>query len=383
MRSPNPTVILVPGVGMFSFGRSKPEARITGEFYTNAIHVMEGATALYDPATGDSLEQLEPYIARYCPDAPRPVALHNYVALPPREAFNIEYWQLEEAKLRRLPPEKELSRKVAVVVGASPGIGRAVAERLAKEGAHVVVADIQPELAQETATALQKAFGKETAAAEVVDATDRESLRRMLEAVTLRFGGVDILVQVAATFFPPDPATGRITEAQWRKTFDVNLMASMLAADEAQRVMIAQGTGGSIVLISSANAVVAKKGSWAYDTSKAALNHLIRELAVEFAPQIRVNGIAPATVVEGSLQFGRARVMSSLAKYGIAFDEGETTEALRDKLAGFYAQRTLLHKKVTPAEVAEAAFLLTSNRLGLTTGQILAVDAGLHEAFLR
>lgn len=383
MRSPNPTVILVPGVGMFSFGRSKPEARITGEFYINAIHVMEGATALYDETTGNSLEQLEPYIARYTPDAQRPSVVDNYVALPLREAFGIEYWQLEEAKLRRMPPEKELSRKVAVVVGASPGIGLSVAERLAKEGAHVVAADIHLELAQQTAAAVQKAFGKETASAAQVDATDRASVRRLMETVAMQYGGVDILVQVAAVFFPPDTTTGRITEEQWRKTFDVNLLAAMLAADEAQRVMAAQGTEGSIVLISSANGVVAKKGSWAYDTSKAALNHLVRELAVEFAPNIRVNGIAPASVVEGSLQFPRERVMSSLAKYNIAFDESESTEALRDKLSGFYAQRTLLKRKVSPTDIAEAAFLLASRRLHLTTGQTLSVDAGLPEAFLR
>ncbi len=307
----------------------------------------------------------------------------NYVALPPEEAFNIEYWQLEEAKLKRLSPEKELSRKVAVVIGASPGIGQAVAERLAREGAHVVVADIHAELAQQAAESLQKAFGKEVVAAETVDSTDREAVRRMLDAVVMRYGGLDILVQVAATFFPPDPQTGRITEEQWRKTFDVNLLASMLAADEAQKVMAAQGTEGSIVLISSANAVVAKKGSWAYDTGKAALNHLIRELAVEFAPRVRVNGVAPASVVEGSLQFPRERVMSSLAKYNLPFDGSETTEALRDKLSSFYAERTLLKRKVTPPDVAEAIFLLASRRLGLTTGQILAVDAGLPEAFLR
>jgi rhamnose utilization protein RhaD (predicted bifunctional aldolase and dehydrogenase)/NAD(P)-dependent dehydrogenase (short-subunit alcohol dehydrogenase family) len=380
MRSPNPTVILVPGVGMFSFGRSKAEARITGEFYINAIHVMEGATALEDNQSGAGL--LEPFIERYTPQAQRPSIVDNYVALPPREAFNIEYWLLEEAKLKRMPPEKELSRKVAVVVGASPGIGQTVAERLAQEGAHVVVADIRPEMAEQTASAVQSRFGMEVAAAETVDCTDRGSVRKMLGSVVQRYGGLDILVSVAAVFFPPD-STGHITEEQWRKTFDVNLLGSMLLADEAQKVMAAQGTDGSVVLISSANAVVAKKGSWAYDTSKAALNHLVRELAVEFAPRVRVNGVAPASVVEGSLQFPRERVMTSLAKYGIAFDSTETTEALREKLSAFYAERTLLKRKVTPAAVAEAVFQLASDRLGLTTGQTLAVDAGLPEAFLR
>jgi rhamnose utilization protein RhaD (predicted bifunctional aldolase and dehydrogenase)/NAD(P)-dependent dehydrogenase (short-subunit alcohol dehydrogenase family) len=382
LRSPNPTVVLVPGVGMFSFGRSKAEARITGEFYTNAIHVMEGATACGNGTNDTNTEQLEPFIAQFTPDAQHPTAVDNYVALPLSEAFGIEYWLLEEAKLKRMPPEKPLSRKVAVVLGASPGIGRSIAEKLAREGAHIVAADIKPELAEETAEAVRQAFGKETAIAETVDATNRDSVRQMLDSVTRQFGGVDILVSVAAVFFPPD-SSGRITEDQWRKTFDVNLLASYVAADEAAQIMKAQGSEGSIVLVSSANGVVPKKGSFAYDTSKAAVNHLIRELAIEYAPNIRVNGVAPASVVEGSLQFPRDRVLSSLAKYNIAFDESESTEELRGKLAGFYAERTLLKKKVTPTDIAEATYLLVSPSLHNTTGQTLAVDAGLPEAFLR
>lgn len=370
MRSANPTVALVPGVGLFSFGRSKAEARITGEFYVNAIHVMAGATALNDELPAQS-------------GIPEDRVVDNYVALPLSESFGIEYWLLEEAKLKRMPPEKELSRKVAVVLGASPGIGTAVAERLAKEGAHVVAADIRPELAQEVAAKVQQAYGKETAVAETVDCTDRASVRSLLERVTMQYGGVDIVVAVAAIFFAPDPTTGRTTEEQWRKTFDVNLLGSMLIADEANTVMQAQGTGGSIVLISSANAVVAKPGSWAYDTSKAAVNHLVREMAVTFAPNVRVNAVAPATVVEGSQQFPRDRVLTSLAKYNVPHDENESTESLRDKLSTFYSRRTLLHKQVTPALVAEAVGLLASPRLRLTTGQVLAVDAGLNEAFLR
>ena len=382
LRSTSPTVVLVPGVGMFSFGRNKAEARITGEFYVNAIHVMEGATAFYDPAHGDSLSLLEPYIEQFTPKAQRPSCLDNYVALPLNESFGIEYWLLEEAKMQRMPPEKELSRKVALVVGASPGIGYEVAARLAKEGAHVVIADIRAELAEDVASKVRSSFGKEVASAATTDATDRESVKRMLDEAVMHYGGVDVVVSVAATFFPSD-STGTIREDQWRKTFDVNLLASMVVADEAQKIMAAQGTEGSIVLISSANGVVAKKGSWAYDTSKAALNHLVREMAVTFAPKVRVNGVSPASVVEGSLQFPRERVISSLAKYAIAFDESESTEQLRDKLSAFYSERTLLKKKVTPSLVAEAAFLLASDRLKLTTGQNIPVDAGLPEAFLR
>lgn len=374
IRSSNPTVVLIPGVGMFSFGRNKPEARITGEFYINAIHVMEGATAMRDKTEGAS--------TKFVPvEADRVV--DNYVALPLSESFGIEYWLLEEAKLKRMPAEKELSRKVALVLGAGPGIGQSVAERLAKEGAHVVLADINPDNAAQTSAALQKGFGKETAIGLQVDATNRESVQQLLDKVALAYGGVDILVMVAAVFIAPDAATGRNTDAQWYKTYEVNVIGSYIVADEVQKVIAAQGTTGSMVLISSANAVVSKKGSLPYDTSKAAINHLTRELAIEYAPKIRVNAVAPASVVEGSQMFPRDRVIASLSKYKIAFTEEETTEALRDKLADFYASRTLLRIPVTPAAIAEAAYIAASPKLGLTTGQVIPVDSGLPEAFLR
>ena len=369
IRAATPTVVLVPGVGMFSFGRSKPEARITGEFYTNAIHVMEGATALNDDLPSQ-------------PGIPADRVVNNYVALPPLEAFNIEYWLLEEAKLQRMPPEKELSRKVALVIGTSPGIGTQVAERLAKEGAHIVTAAINPDLAQQAAATVQKGYGKETAGHEAISITDRDSVRKAIEGAILRYGGVDILVLVAAVFLAAD-TSGRNTDEQWRKTLDINIMGTVIPVDEVMQVIAAQGTQGSVVLISSANAVVAKKGSLAYDVSKAAVAHLIREMAVTYAPHVRVNGVAPASVVEGSLMFPRDRVISSLAKYNLPYEESETTEELRSRLAQFYASRTLLKKPVTPAAIAEAAYLMASPRTGLTTGQTLAVDAGLPEAFLR
>ncbi|WP_395094937.1 bifunctional rhamnulose-1-phosphate aldolase/short-chain dehydrogenase [Armatimonas sp.] len=361
LRSAEPSVVLIPGVGMLSFGKNKQEARITGEFYSNAIHVMAGATSMAaNPLTpagrGD-----------------------NYVYLTPREAFRIEYWLLEEAKLRRMPLEKELARQVAVVVGTGSGIGRAVVNRLVKDGACVVCADINLALAQETA-----AVHGEQAVAVECNITDRASVRAAMDAAVLAYGGIDTVVAVAAVIFSPDDA-GRVTEAQWRTTFDVNTLGSYLAADEAMEVMREQARGGQVVLISSANGVVAKQGSFAYDASKAALNHLVRELAVVGGPSgIRVNGVSPASVVSGSHQFPRDRVLTSLVKYGVAFDESEETEALREKLAGFYAQRTLLKKRVTPEAVAEAVFLLASpSRLPLTTGQSLPVDAGLTEAMLR
>jgi rhamnose utilization protein RhaD (predicted bifunctional aldolase and dehydrogenase)/NAD(P)-dependent dehydrogenase (short-subunit alcohol dehydrogenase family) len=378
MRAAEPTVVLVPGVGMFSFGKNKTEARITGEFYTNAIHVMEGATAFADgtPLSGPPPQAVEEQSGWSVVD--------NYVALPPREAFNIEYWALEEAKLRRMPAEKELSRKIAVVIGVGSGIGMAIATRLAMEGAHVVCADLKQDFAENAAITLQKLAGTDAAVAETVDCTDRISVQRLMDAAVQHYGGVDIFVCVAAVFFPPDEG-GRITEDQWRKTFDVNLLGSYVPADEAIRTMREAGRGGSVVLISSANAVVAKKGSFAYDTSKAALNHLVRELAVEGGSAgIRVNCVAPASVVEGSLQFPRERVMTSLAKYNIPFDESESTEDLRGKLSDFYAESSLLKRRVTPSMVAEAVFLLASERrTGLMTGQVLPVDAGLADAFLR
>jgi NAD(P)-dependent dehydrogenase (short-subunit alcohol dehydrogenase family) len=205
----------------------------------------------------------------------------------------------------------------------------------------------------------------------------------MLDQVALQYGGVDILVMVAAVFIAPDATTGRNSDAQWHKTFEVNVVGSYIVADEVQKVIAAQNTTGSIVLISSANAVVSKKGSLPYDTSKAAINHLTRELAIEYAPKIRVNAVAPASVVEGSQMFPRERVIASLNKYKIPFSPEEETETLRDKLAEFYASRTLLRIPVTPAAIAEAAYLAASPKLALTTGQVIPVDSGLPEAFLR
>ncbi|MGC4047205.1 MAG: bifunctional rhamnulose-1-phosphate aldolase/short-chain dehydrogenase [Armatimonas sp.] len=370
MRAADPTVVLVPGVGLLSFGKNAAEARITGEFFINAIHVMEGATSL--TGIGEVQADLDP--ALIC---------DNYVSLTRKEAFNIEYWALEEAKLQRMPAEKEVARKVAVVVGAGPGIGRNIATRLLTEGAHVVCADIKAELAEASASALCEKFGKDSAYGVPVDITNRESVKAALDAACLRYGGIDILVIVAAVFFPPDEK-GNLSDALFQKTFEVNVLGSFIAADEGAKRMLAQGSGGSIVLISSANAVVAKKGSLAYDTSKTALNHLVRELAVTYAPKIRVNAVAPATVVAGSQMFPKDRVIASLAKYNLPYSAEEDDEVLRERLADFYAQRTLLKARVNPTDIAEAAYLLcTPNRLPLTTGQVLPVDGGLTEAFLR
>jgi NAD(P)-dependent dehydrogenase (short-subunit alcohol dehydrogenase family) len=214
------------------------------------------------------------------------------------------------------------------------------------------------------------------------DMTQRESVRAMLDDLALAYGGLDAVAVTAGIFVSPDTA-GRIPDEKWALTYAINVTGLYLVADETARLWKAQGLSASLVLTTSVNAAVPKKGSLAYDTSKAAANHLVRELAVELAPLVRVNGVAPATVVQGSGMFPRDRVISSLAKYAIAYREDEPTTALTAKLSQFYAERTLLKRPITPADQAEAIFLLLSNRLRQTTGQILSVDGGLHEAFLR
>jgi NAD(P)-dependent dehydrogenase (short-subunit alcohol dehydrogenase family) len=214
------------------------------------------------------------------------------------------------------------------------------------------------------------------------DLTRRESIRGMLDEVALAYGGFDSICVTAGVFWPTD-TSGHIPDEKWDLIFKVNVSGSYLVADEAAKTFREQRLKGSVVLTTSANAVVAKKGSVAYDVSKAAANHLVRELAMELSPLVRVNGVAPATVVQGSAMFPRDRVIGSLAKYGIEYSEEEATESLVNKLAQFYAERTLTKAPITPADQAEAYFLLVSNRLSKTTGQILTVDGGLHEAFLR
>jgi NAD(P)-dependent dehydrogenase (short-subunit alcohol dehydrogenase family) len=350
---------------MVAWGKNKSESRVTAEFYNCAVAVMRGAEAM-----------------------------DEYTALPAQEAFDIEYWLLEEAKLRRMPAEQELARNVAVVVGAGSGIGKEVAHRLAKEGAHVVAADLSAEAAQSTADELTAIYGVGIGVAGTgiaacgpaiavgVNITDRASVRALLDQIVLAYGGIDNLVVTAGIFFPPD-TTGHIPDDKWGLTFAVNVTGGYIVADEARKIWEAQGLSGTLVLTTSANGVVAKKGSLAYDTSKAAANHLVRELAIELSPLVRVNGLAPATVVAGSAMFPRERVISSLAKYNLPWDEAEESDALRNRLAEFYAQRTLTRAPITPEDQAEAAWLLTSKALSKTSGQILTVDGGLHEAFLR
>ncbi len=365
IRDANPTVVLIPGVGMIAWGKDKSESRVTAEFYNCAVEVMRGAEAI-----------------------------DKYIALPQQEAFDIEYWLLEEAKLQRMPAEKELARQIVVVIGAGSGIGKETAHRLVKEGAHIVCVDLNEAAAQATAKEITDKYGIGIGVAGTglsncgpalglaANITERASIRAMLDQVALAYGGFDSICVTAGIFVPSD-TTGHIPDDKWALTFAINVTGSYLVGDEAYKTWKEQGLRGNLVLTTSANAAVAKKGSVAYDVSKAAGNHLVRELAIELAPLVRVNGVAPATVVQGSAMFPRDRVIGSLAKYNIPYKDDEATDSLVTKLAQFYADRTLTKAPITPADQAEAYFLLVTKRLSKTTGQIITVDGGLHEAFLR
>ncbi|MDP9290831.1 MAG: bifunctional rhamnulose-1-phosphate aldolase/short-chain dehydrogenase [Verrucomicrobiota bacterium] len=365
MRDPNPTVVLIPGLGMVAWGKDKSESRVTAEFYNCAVEVMRGAEAI-----------------------------DEYIALPQQEAFDIEYWLLEEAKLKRMPAEKELARQVVVVVGAGSGIGKEVAHRIVKDGAHVVCVDLNKDAASATAKEITDKYGLGIGVSGSgisgcgpsiglgANITDRASIRAMLNDVALAYGGFDSIAVTAGIFVSPD-TSGHIPDEKWALTFSINVTGLYMVGDEAAKTWKEQGLHGNLILTTSANAVVSKKGSLAYDTSKAAANHLIRELAIELAPLVRVNGVAPATVVQGSAMFPRDRVIGSLAKYNIPFTDDEQTESLVSKLAQFYADRTLTKAPITPADQAEAFYIWLTDRLSKTTGQIITVDGGLHEAFLR
>jgi rhamnose utilization protein RhaD (predicted bifunctional aldolase and dehydrogenase)/NAD(P)-dependent dehydrogenase (short-subunit alcohol dehydrogenase family) len=375
-RDASPTVVLIPGVGMFSFGKNKPESRITGEFYINAIGVMQGAGALGANQNCGEIPQAGPAAA-----ASEFTAHANYVALPPSEAFRIEYWKLEEAKIRRQPLEKELSRRVALIVGGGSGIGREVALLAAERGAHVVVADRDTAGAQSVAEEVAKLAGKEAVTFVSIDIRSRDAIKAALAATVKQFGGIDILINTAAMF--PSSPDGIISDALWALTLEVNVTANYLLADEAYKIFTEQGIDVSVVLTSSANAVVAKRGTEAYDVSKAAVSHLVRELAVTYAPLVRVNGISPATVVKGSTMFPRDRVIASLKKYNLPFDAADTDDGLRNVLAGFYATRTLTHKPIDPKDCAQAILFLAGPLTPCTTGHLIPVDGGLVEAYLR
>jgi len=328
--------VLLPGVGMFSFGKDFQTARVAGEFYVNAINVMRGAES----------------VSRYEP-------------IDEREKFRIEYWALEEAKLRRLPPPRPLTGRVALVTGGGSGIGRATARRLAAEGACVVVADRDTAAAEDVA-------GEFGGLAVTVDVTDEDAVAAAFRQAVLAYGGVDLVVNNAGlSISKPLLET---TEGDWDRQHDVLAKGSFLVAREAARIMVEQGIGGDLVYISSKNAVFAGPNNIAYGAAKADQAHQVRLLAAELGEHgIRVNGVNPDAVVRGSGIFASGWGAQRAAVYGVAEDE----------LGAFYAKRTLLKREVLPEHVAAAVFALTAGELSLTTGLHVPVDAGVAAAFLR
>ncbi|MEU3272570.1 bifunctional aldolase/short-chain dehydrogenase [Saccharomonospora sp. NPDC006951] len=340
MRGADPAIVLVPGVGMFSFGKDKQTARVAGEFYVNAINVMRGAESV-----------------------------SSYAPIPESEKFRIEYWKLEEAKLRRMPAPKPLATRVALVTGGGSGIGKAIARRLAAEGACVAVADRDLEAATGVAEEIGDA---DKAVAVAVDVRDENAIADAVAATTLAFGGVDLVVNNAGLSVSK-PLLDTST-SDWDLQHDVMARGSFLVSREAARTMIAQGMGGDIVYIVSKNGVFAGPNNVAYGATKADQAHQVRLLAAELGEHgIRVNGVNPDGVVRGSGIFASGWGAQRAAVYGVAEED----------LGAFYAKRTLLGREVLPEHVANAVFVLTAGELSHTTGLHIPVDAGVAAAFLR
>ncbi|MFF4084180.1 bifunctional aldolase/short-chain dehydrogenase [Streptomyces sp. NPDC001777] len=340
MRGADPAIVLVPGVGMFSFGKDKQTARVAGEFYLNAIQVMRGAEAV-----------------------------SSYAPIEESEKFRIEYWELEEAKLRRMPKPRPLAARVALVTGAGSGIGRAIAHRLVAEGACVVVADRD---AENAASVAQELGGPDAAVAVTADVTDEKQIVAAFEAAALAFGGVDLVVNNAG--ISVSKPLLETTAQDWDLQHDIMARGSFLVSREAARMMRAQGLGGDIVYVTSKNAVFAGPNNIAYSATKADQAHQVRLLAAELGEHgIRVNGVNPDGVVRGSGIFASGWGAQRAATYGVE----------EEKLGEFYAQRTLLKREVLPEHVANAVFALTGGDLTHTTGLHIPVDAGVAAAFLR
>ncbi|WP_248305592.1 bifunctional aldolase/short-chain dehydrogenase [Agromyces sp. H66] len=340
MRGADPLIVLVPGVGMFSYGANTQTARVAGEFYLNAINVMRGAEAL-----------------------------STYSPISDAEKFRIEYWALEEAKLQRLPRPKPHATRIALVTGAASGIGKAIATRLAAEGACVVIADLDLEKAQAAAAELGTT---DVAIGVQADVTDAAAVQRAVDDAVLAFGGLDLVVNNAGlSLSKPLLET---TEADWDLQHDVMAKGSFLVSKAAARVMIEQGLGGDIVYISSKNSVFAGPNNIAYSATKADQAHQVRLLAVELGEYgIKVNGINPDGVVRGSGIFASGWGANRAKTYGIPEED----------LGKFYAQRTILKREVLPEHVANAVIVLTGPELSHTTGLHIPVDAGVAAAFLR
>jgi rhamnulose-1-phosphate aldolase/alcohol dehydrogenase len=340
MRGADPAIILIPGVGMFSYGRDRQTARVAGEFYINAINVMRGAEAI-----------------------------STYAPIPESEKFRIEYWSLEEAKLRRLPAPKRHAGRIAFVTGAASGIGKAIARQFAAEGACVAIADIDGANACAVAAEIG---GQDVAIGLQVDVTDAARVRSAIDETLLAFGGIDVVVNNAG--LSVSKPLLETSERDWDVQHDVMAKGSFLVSQAAARAMIAQGFGGDIVYIVSKNAVFAGPNNVAYSAAKADQAHQVRLLAAELGEHgIRVNGVNPDAVVRGSGIFAGGWGAERAAVYGVPEEE----------LAAYYAQRTLLKREVLPEDVARCVAAITSDEFSHTTGLLVPVDAGIAGAFLR
>ena len=343
IRGKDPLIVLVPGVGMFSFGKDKQTARVAGEFYVNAINVMRGAEGL-----------------------------STYAPIDESEKFRIEYWALEEAKLQRMPQPKPLATRVALVTGAASGIGRATAEKLAAEGACVVIADLDPAKAQAAAEEIAGGKGADVAVGVQVDVSDAAAVQAMVDATVLAFGGVDLVVNNAGLSL--SRSLLETTEKDWDLQHDVMAKGSFLVSQAAAKAMIAQEMGGDIVYISSKNSIFAGPNNVAYGAAKADQAHQVRLLAAELGEHgIKVNGVNPDGVVAGSGIFAGGWGANRAAVYGVEEKD----------LGKFYAQRTILKREVLPSHIANAVFVLCGPEMTHTTGLHVPVDAGVAAAFLR
>ena len=343
MRDANPVIILYPGVGMFSFAKDKQTARVAAEFYINAINVMRGAEAI-----------------------------SSYTSLPKQEAFNIEYWLLEEAKLQRMPKPKSLSGRVALITGSAGGIGKAIAKKFAAEGACVVINDINEERMNGAMQEFKQQFGRDIAASTLLDVTDASSIENAFSAAAIAFGGVDIIVNNAGISISRSIAEHSIEE--WDKLYDILVKGQFVVSKFGVEIMRKQGFGGDILNIVSKNSVVAGPNNSGYGSAKAAQAHLARLLAAELGgDKIRVNSVNPDAVIADSNIWAGGWAEGRAKAYGIKIEE----------LPAYYAKRTLLNEVILPDDIANACYVLVSGLLNKSTGNTLNVDGGVAMAFLR
>jgi len=343
MRDPNPVVILYPGVGMFTFAKDKQTARVAAEFYTNAINVMRGAEAISE-----------------------------YISLPRQEAFNIEYWLLEEAKLQRMPKPKPLTGRIALITGSAGGIGKAIAKKFATEGACVILNDVNQERLDAARQEFEKSFGRDAITSTLLDVTDESSVDRAFTESALVFGGVDIVVNNAGISISK-PIAEHDT-ADWDKLYDILVKGQFLVSKKGIEIMRKQNIGGDIVNVVSKNSLVAGPNNAGYGSAKAAQAHMTRLLAAELgAERIRVNSVNPDAVIAESNIWSGGWAEGRAKAYGITIDE----------LPAYYAKRTLLNETILPEDIANACFVFVGGLLNKSTGNTINVDGGVPAAFLR